>query len=346
MQPYFLINMPSFSDLQITQTSRNVFPDRDPWPKAVRLFPKQLIECGAFLAITSNQSHGRAHSAIRVAGNLLEKGAKVRSASYECTSKSLSPRHFKLLLELININKTAKVGDVFEFSPGKMLALMNIKSSGSAYRDLERMLCDLAKMTFSNSDPLVMEEAEGLLATLHTTNFSLENGDVIEASNNNRIWSFSLSEFMCNLLAHDNLSSVHKNILNEIGRSPILTWTYLFYSTHGSDGGQITPYGIKKLAERSGLAQRCQLMKSVGKADDAINAAMREIKFRIRTALVKLRALNIFKSVVIERTVASELLPIIEYKTTIERFKYSFETLLSESSFNKRSTLIANTPHE
>jgi hypothetical protein len=335
--------MPSaFNQFDIDNSIQTTIPilpkSTKAWPENVRAFPKSLLISGAFLAITSKQTHANAHSTINVAGNPNEKSKKERRTSYECVSPSRSIKHFMLLLELIDICKYMNVGQKVEFSPGKMLDRLGIKSSGTAYQNLERLLCDLAGMTFINNDALVEEESVGFFSGLETSKFTMVNGKMAKSPNNSRVWSFTLSPFLCHLISHDDLSTVHQSIIKETGRSPILQWTYLFYSTHGSNAGNIYEYNIKTLSDISGLSQRSKLLTQAGKAKEAIKTAMRELEHRIRKALVRLRDLKIFQSIKIERSAASNLLSVIQYKSIVKRYSYEIETKLS------RTPLISRTP--
>lgn len=326
-------------DQIFTDSSLRLLGDRKPWPKNVRGFPKQLLVSGTFLAISSKDKYGQSERNLEFKANKA-KGDKSPKVQYELIKNSLSIRHFRVLLELIDMSKGMNVGDSKSFAPGKLLERLGLKRCGSSYKDLARMIHEIAELQFLREGDITGESEHTLFSEFITTNKTTLDGLTKDNETTDpRIWNFKFSGFMCALLANDDITTVHTSIMGECGRSPLLQWLYLFYSTHGSNGKNTFDYKLKTLAQLSGLMQRLSLSKTKDLAMQAIKAANREIAHRVKQSLSKLHSMKVFKSINVVRAAVNPDTYAIEYKTEVQRFDYESETNLAETTLIDRPRL-------
>jgi hypothetical protein len=309
----------------------NILSNRTPWPNRVRGYPKCLITSGFFTASPSTKTY-------TVEKQLYKKEDIPGLETTYSINKTMSMRHFRVLLELIDMVKGKKRNDAYEFSPGRLLERLGLQRTGAAYSDMKRIIEDLASIQIGVSDEFiesghVTDSVTGLFTFIETGEFAYKSTqrEELELDQGRAVWSFQFSELMLDLLSEDVISTIHTKILSECGRSPLTQWLYAFYNTHGADGKDIFSYRALKLAAISGLD------KGYSATNNKLN---NQLAHRIKLAVKKLKDLKVFKVASYESSNAkTDTYHAFNRLVKFLRFTYDHEEELALASMIDRSQL-------
>jgi hypothetical protein len=308
-----------------------ILNNRTPWPNKVRGFPKSLITSGAFAASQSTKSFLGYKSLYK----------KINTPGIETeysVEETLSIRHFRVLLELIDMVKGLEVCDSYEFSPGKLLERLHLKRTGTAYSDLIRMVEELAELkinitdTFLSSGEVVKAESS-LFSFIEAGSIAYEGRTKVELIDEagRPVWNFKFSDIMIDMLREGTISTIHTKTLRECGRSPLVQWMFLFYSTHGADGKHIFEYKALKLATICSLERGYATTK---------NKLKNQLVHRVKQAVQTLDNLKVFKKAIFERSNAkTDTYHAFNRIVRFGRFTYEYEEALSTAPLKERTAL-------
>lgn len=321
-----------------TKNKANFLFGRTPWPNTIRAFPSVLVK--TLFASTTSTKRLKVTDTPRSA-----KLSENKLIEIEC-STTLSMMHMRVLIELIDICKGLKhkEGGIegIEFSPGKLLERLNKEKTGTAYKDLELKLKELATTPvtiyyLAHTGEIELMQKYCLLDDFEgrSKRYFSGEGEVFEepleeeADKTRPIWFFKISRLLVLLMNMDFNASLHINAINKHKQSPIEFWLISWIAANGFNGKTQYKYSARKIMEMAGLSELSKINKT-GKTRSGLRKAAREYTYRIRDFLRSLAKDKYIKHTEMERTVSSNNMTYQseDVKFNITRFKTEIENIL------------------